>query len=293
MAQVVHFIFFNASVVRRPSCRQSRPAFLGDHDFLHKLPDDAYTRAQIHKMGRQRTRTHPSNVLIGVLLFLIGLAPVFAQTVVPAGDSMLIPAGVLDLVCTSLDVQGNVVVGTGQVDQAGTIDITPTGTLNGGQGQIALGGNWNNNGSFIPGTSTVVFSDVCGSGGGQLTGDTTFNNLTFTSSTGKPFVIPAGSHIAVTGNLVLQGTPGHPLQLLGSSGQTAFITLGRNANVTYLDAQVSPFVQIGQSFVDPSAIPTLGDYALLLLSCLLGFTAAMTYFRPRSESRESISRTKP
>jgi hypothetical protein len=226
--------------------------------------------------------------LTGTLLFLLGLMPVFAQTVIPPNAAMVLPAGSLNLACTALDVQGSLVLGSGLIDQSGTVTIAASGVIDGGQGTIVVGGDWNNSGSFIPGTSTVIFSDVCGSGGGQLSGDTTFYNLTFTSTTGKPFVVPAGAHITVTGNLLLQGTPGNPLQLNSSSGQTAYIALGPDAQVTYTDAQVAPNVQIGAASVVPTAIPALDGHALLLLSFLLAATVALKSFpRLRKNARSN------
>lgn len=230
------------------------------------------------------------DVLIGALFFLSGLMPVLAQTVIPVGTSMLLPAGGVNLACTNLDVQGSVVVGSSHIDQVNTIGITPTGVLNGGQGTINVGGDWNNTGSFIPGTGTVIFGDICGISGGQLIGNTSFNNLTFTSATGKPFTVPAGSHITVTGHLLLQGGPGNPLQLTSSSGAIAYILLGPNATVTYSNTQPLLNVQIGTS-VNPTSIPTLNEYGLLLLSLLLAATAAMKKSLPFWEFEKPESKT--
>lgn len=216
-----------------------------------------------------------SNSLLAALLSLPALMPAHAQTAIPSSGSLLLPGGVLDLACTDLNVQGSTVLGAARIDQSGSVVIGASGTLNGGQGIITVGGNWNNSGSFIPGTSTVVFSDICGSGGGQITGPTTFANLTFSSTSGKPFILPAGHNITVTGNLVIQGSPGNPLQLLSSSGQTAYITLGPAARVTYTDSQVAPNVQIGAAVLGPTAIPTLSEYAMLLLASMLIATAAL------------------
>lgn len=236
--------------------------------------------------GVSRMRKCLNYALTGALFFLLGPMPVFAQTAIPPNAAMALPAGVLNLACTNLDLQGSVVLGTSQIDQSGTVTIAASGVLDGGQGTIVVGGDWINSGSFIPGTGTVVFSDVCGSGGGQLSGDTTFNNLTFTSTTGKPFVIPAGSHITVTGTLLLQGTAGDPLQLNSSSGQTAYIALGPNAQVTYDNAQVAPNVQIGA--LAPTAIPALDGHALLLLSFLLAATVMVKGFpRLRKTARSN------
>jgi hypothetical protein len=224
-------------------------------------------------------------VLIG-LFFLLPIAePAIAQLTIPPGGSLSIPAGTtLNLGCTDLIDQGTVLVGAGQISQATTVDIAASGVLDGGSGTISLSGNWNNAGTFVPGSSTVIFTDFCGVAPLQLTGNTVFNNLTLTSTNGRTFVIPAGHNITVNGTLALQGVPGLPIQLVSSSGQTAFIALGAGALLVTSNATVSPLVVIGAfgAITDPPAIPTLGTYGLFILALLLAVIAAMQGFGGKS-----------
>jgi hypothetical protein len=218
--------------------------------------------------------------VVAASLVLAGLPPALAQMVIPPGGAVTVPAGGLNLGCTSLDVQGNLTLGTSHIDQSGSVNIASTGTVDAGQGTIVVGGDWTNSGTFIAGTSTVTFSDACGSGGGHLSGNTTFTNLTFTSTTGKAFVVPAGSHIVVTGTLVVQGTPANPLHLNSSSGALAYIVLAPGATVSYINAQVAPNVVIG-SAASMFGVPTLSTYASLLLGLLLAVvTATGGWLRP-------------
>lgn len=162
---------------------------------------------------------------------------------------------------------------SGQIINADSIGIGVLGVLEGGSGSISVGGNWDNSGTFIPGTSTVIFADGCSVTPAQLTGNTTFHNLTLISTNGRTFVFPAGSNITVNGTLTLQGAPGLPIQLVSSSGQAAVIALGPNAQVVRSNANASPNVQIG-AISSATAIPTLNEYGLMILALLLASMAA-------------------
>lgn len=119
----------------------------------------------------------------------------------------------------------------------------------------------------MAGTSTVVLSDVCGNAQAQLTGNTTFYNLTLISSLGKKFMFPAGTNITVIGTLRLQGAPGNPIQLLSPSGQTININLAPGAQLVNADAQIGPGINITSPA--PTAIPTLSEYALAILALMM------------------------
>jgi hypothetical protein len=94
------------------------------------------------------------------LLFAMGA---YGSITVPAGGSLSLAGGAMDLGCTDMTVAGNLQIGSALITtvhdvtiQAGT---SPDGTLDGGSGLITLAGNWSNSGTFIPGTSSVFFVD--------------------------------------------------------------------------------------------------------------------------------------
>lgn len=218
----------------------------------------------------------PRSRTVIAAFFLFFSTPAAWALDIPSGASLSIPAGgSMDLACTDLNVQGSLSVTSGQINQATNVGIGGTGVVDGGTGTISVGGNWDNSGSFVAGTSTVVFQDGCSALPAQLTGNTTFYNLTLISSTGRSIVLPAGSHITVLGTLTIQGAPGVPIQLTSSSGQTAVINLGPGANVVSSNATVPPTVRIGTAVAAaPQAIPTLGEYGLAIMSLLLAAMAA-------------------
>lgn len=212
------------------------------------------------------------SALFGFFL-LLSVPYASAALVVPSGASLSIPSsGGLDLGCTDLNVQGDLSVGPGQISQATSIGIGAAGTLDGGSGSITLSGDWTNDGTFVPGTSTVILADGCGSAPVLLNGNTVFHNLTLTSGSGRTFIVPSGSHITVTGTLTLLGLPGQPIQLTSSGPQTAFIALGPDAQVVRSNVTVPPNVVIGAA-ASAAAIPALSRAGLLGLAALLAALA--------------------
>lgn len=214
-----------------------------------------------------------------VLLLLVANGA-SADYMVGAGAIQTLSAGALDLGCTGLAVAGNMGIETGRVRQAQSVTIAASGVLDGGAGDIQVGGDWNNSGIFVPGTSVVTISNACGAAEVRLSGQTVFNDLTLTSTSGARFVLPAGHNITVNGTLTLQGGPGQPIQLVSSSGQTAYVALGPGARLVTANATVQPGVQIGEAASGMQGIPSLGAVATLILAMLLG---AITISQSRVE----------
>lgn len=201
-------------------------------------------------------------------LLLAFALPAHAQITVPSGGSLGVPAGgSLGLACTALNVLGSMQVGSGQVDEASSVDIAAGGTLDGGSGTITVSGDWSNSGTFVAGSGTVVLTDTCSNSPTTLSGASVFNNLTLSSSNGHTFVIPAGTNLTVNGILTLQGTTNLPIQLVSSSGQPAIIALGPQATVVGANTAASNNVQIGSQAMQP--IPTLGEWAMIVLASLV------------------------
>ena len=99
-----------------------------------------------------------------------------------------------------------------------------------------------------------------------------------------PSAEPATAQVTIPrgGSLTLQGLPGLPIQLVSSSGQTAFVTLGAGAQLVASNATVPPGVVIGATNIAAEAIPTLGEYGLLILTLLLAAIAAQQGYSGQS-----------
>lgn len=152
-----------------------------------------------------------------------GLA--YAQLTVPSGATVALDGGTLDLAATSLQLGGTFSIGSGNLDGARNIAIAAGGTLDGGSGLITLFGDWSNLGGFNHGSGTVSWVDG-GSGQSNISGNSTFNNASFVSASGKNFSFAVGNTQTVGGLLTILGTPALGIQFKSASpGQVAFIDL--------------------------------------------------------------------
>lgn len=213
------------------------------------------------------------------------VAPAWSQFVLGAGGSIDMSAGgSWDLVCTSVQIEGDLNVGIGQFSTASSLNVAGTGVFNGGSGLLSVGGNLSSSGTFNPQTGSVLLTDGCIGNTSQLSGTMVFRNLTLSSTTGRTFVIPAGTNITVLGTLTLQGTSGQSIQLISSGGGTAVINLGPSATVNRSFANVAGNVQIGAAAI-ANNIPTLGEYALMLLALLMGMAALWHHRRSAPATR--------
>jgi hypothetical protein len=211
-----------------------------------------------------------------------------ADLVIPAGSSVSLNGGASNLSCTDLVVAGTLNVDSGSITGVRNVSIQAGGSITVTSGTLSLSGNWSNAGSFSGGTGLVSFVDLagCAPGGGTISGNTAFSNLSFVSATGKTYQIASGSSQTVTLFLSVQGSPGLPLILRGSTaGTAAFIALLGGQSINYLGAadltatanwlapnQTNAIngAGVNRIFGDPNQpIPTLHPLALLLLGALL------------------------
>ena len=224
--------------------------------------------------------------ILAVAALCLGLAtPAWAQFTIGSGATFDVPAGgTYDTACTSVEVDGVLNVSSGVFSTGSNFNIAGTGVVNDTAGTVMVGGDFSSTGTFNAGTGTVTLTDGCVGNTTHLSGTLVFQNLTLSSTTGRTFVIPAGSSVTVLGTLTLQGTPGQNIQLVSSGGGTAVITLGPAATVNRNFVTVAGNVQIGAAAATTHSIPTLSEYGLMLLSLLLGLTAIG--YRRREMSRQ-------
>ena len=221
-----------------------------------------------------------------------------ADVVIPAGATINLAGGGLDLACTDLIVAGTLVTGSGPINNVRNVVIQSGGVLDAGASTLNVGGDWFNNGSFIAGTSQVNFIDACSSTS-MINGNTTFNGLAFASSVGKTWTFASGSTQTLQ-QLTIKGAAGLPLQLRSSApGQIAFINLTGSQSVAHVGVTdltasglwLAPYLvnQGGSNasrwFGEPdyARVPALSESALMILLLLIGAIAARTLWsRQRS-----------
>ncbi len=189
-------------------------------------------------------------ILLPACLMLAATAQ--ASITVPAGGSIALAGGALDLGCTDITVAGNLHDGSAAISNVRNVTIlpgaAPDGTLDGGSGSITLAGNWTNSGTFIPGTSSVLFVDNIGCAtASTIGGSTTFNNLSLFSGVGKAYTLPPGTTQTIIHALTIQGAPGNPLQITsGVPDSTGYINLASGGTQSIVHVGVSDNWAIGQ-----------------------------------------------
>lgn len=204
----------------------------------------------------------------------------FAQLTVVTGSTYTLSGSQSSMACTNVSVQGTLNVGSTDISQVNSIDISSGGQVFAGNSTISLSRNWSNNGTFSPGNSTVLINDLCASGASEISGNTTFNNLTISSQTGRNFFLTNGAVITVSGILRIEGTQANPITLTTRAGQSATIQLLPNAQIINSHGSVGTpisIVQIGQP------IPTLSQLMMILLSAMMVLIIYFKNLGPRNE----------
>jgi len=247
-------------------------------------------------------------------LGVLGAArPAHADLVVPAGATLSLGGGSVDLGCTDLIVAGTLRVTSGSVANIRHVTIQAGGTIDGGSGTLTLGGDWTNGGTFLAGTSAVRFRDVCSLTFGAITGSTTFSTASFVSAAGRNFVFAVGTTQTINGTLEIGGTAGSPVQFRSSAaGQVANINLVASGTQLIQHVGVTDVWATGQWLaptltneggggnanrwfggVGPgaAAIPALDDAMLLALAAMLAASGAwLARRRPASEANSNKPR---
>jgi hypothetical protein len=118
----------------------------------------------------------------------------------------------------------------------GDLDATTQGGRN---STINVGGNWTNNSTFIPSTSTVNLNG--GSGSTQVvSGNTNFYNLSATTNSVRTIQFTGGSTQTVTGVWTATGTSGHFISLTKKTGSSGVWNINPTSwNVNYVDVSDS------------------------------------------------------
>lgn len=229
-------------------------------------------------------------LVIGTLFAVLGLtwaAPAWSGLLIGSGGSISIGSGSIELGGGDVTIDGQLDVDNGAL--LGVGDVVINGTMNAGAGQVRLEGDWIRNGTFDTGTASIEFVDTLGDSA-QISGDSTFHELSMLSSAGGAFVLQGGSVQRITQQLTIQGVSGFPVQIESSdpaliaqmvldpagSQDIAFVGV---SNVWATGQPLAPdetnqggtgndFGWFGNS-LEPLIVPTLSGAGLALLILLL------------------------
>ena len=217
------------------------------------------------------------------------------KVTVDSGASLDLGAGSMALGCADLDVLGILSAGTVGFTQGRDVTITPGGVMNGNSATLQLSGDWDNTGTFVPGTSSVRIADGCGLLSGVINGNTTFSSLELSTTSGKQVSFAAGSTQSIAGSFVVGGASGNLLKIRSTVGGTvAFLNVQSSSSATYVDVQDNdasfgnPILLGSESLKGPNTPGWLSTESIPLLPPLAGvalLTAMLALARRRLAAR--------
>ncbi len=149
--------------------------------------------------------------------------------------------------------------GTSTLTLANNIDINgaflnKTGAFDAGLFNMNIAGDWNNEGTFLPGSSTVTFDGV----NQTIKGSNTFYNLAKVASSPVTLTFEGSKSQTITNNLILQGIPGVLISLRSDASPTQFkiaVTETGRSILSFLDVKDSDasggkLLEVGDDSVD-------------------------------------------
>ncbi|MFC1749707.1 beta strand repeat-containing protein [Pseudomonadota bacterium] len=140
------------------------------------------------------------------------------------------------------------------------VDITINGTYTAQGSTITFSGNWDNNGTFTAGTSSVVLNGASQ----QLYGSATFNDLTKSVTSAATLTFEAGQTTTIGGAVTLNGASGQLLTLASSTGSSAWnftVNSGATKSISYVSVSWSDASgsDVSQKPINPSNYTDGGD----------------------------------
>lgn len=211
---------------------------------------------------------------MSIVLVLPSLGNAMMGIDVQPGASLTMGAGVINMHCRDLTVIGTISIDSGSFINIRNVDISG-GHFNAGSGQLALSGNWINNGTFTPGTSLVSIQDGCSTTISRMEGNTTFFNFSAVSAVGKILQVAAGSTQVFLNSLTLEGGSGNPLVIQSdSAGNTVYFSLDPSGTQDIAAVDVSDNDASGGQLLVAGSLPgtesmnfgNLSNWSLALVS---------------------------
>ncbi|WP_028605358.1 hypothetical protein [Ottowia thiooxydans] len=175
-----------------------------------------------------------SNAYVLAIVLFNGNA--WAQFNVGAGSSIDFGDAVVDMGCSDLVISGTANTTASQLTGIDDVSISAGGAINGGSGLLSVSGDFANGGSFSGGSGSVMIVDGCGKAQSRISGESSFNNLSITTGTGKEAIFEAGKTTNVAGTLTLKGVPANLLKIRSSTPLTPALLAATSAqSIRYVD----------------------------------------------------------
>lgn len=237
-------------------------------------------------------RTMPALIILALSL----TEPAFATVTIGSGSTFDFGSGTFDFGCDDLVVAGQASGTTETLRSITNLVISAGGTLAPGAGNVSLGGDYANAGTFVPGTSRLAIVDACGNGGAShVLGSTAFYDFVVSTVTGKILTLPSAATQSVAHALTFQGAAGNLLNIVSSTpGLKALLKASPSASQTigYVNARdndasggatIAPGLPSQYNSIDSGGLINWfgastgggGGGASLVPAPLLGFTARL------------------
>jgi len=207
---------------------------------------------------------------------------------VGGGSSFDAGTATIAMNCGDINVAGTLHGGSALFENSRHFTIDPGGFVNAESATFEVTGDWTNNGTFDPDTSTVTFLDGCSTGDATVSGDTTFYNLNWTTVVGRTMFFEAGATQTIINFLNVFGSPTGILFIRSTvPDQLAFTTLLGSHFVEWVDvkdnhadasiigpAEAPEFDSIKGPksdgwFIPGAIIPTLSVWGMLVFVILI------------------------
>ena len=175
-----------------------------------------------------------------VWLAVLGIASSASAGTVMVGSGAAVDLGTgsVALGCADLDVAGTLAAGSVGFTGGRDVTILPSGVVDGGTATLELSGDWDNGGTFVPGTSTVRIVDGCSLLSGMIRGKSSFHALEIESASGRQVTFEAGTTQRVTGAFSVVGVDGNRLKIRSSQdGVAAYLDVTGASSASYVDVQ--------------------------------------------------------
>ena len=173
-------------------------------------------------------------------LAVLGIASSASAGTVMVGSGAAVDLGTgsVALGCADLDVAGTLAAGSVGFTGGRDVTILPSGVVDGGTATLELSGDWDNGGTFVPGTSTVRIVDGCSLLSGMIRGKSSFHALEIESASGRQVTFEAGTTQQVTGAFSVVGVDGNRLKIRSSQdGVAAYLDVTGASSASYVDVQ--------------------------------------------------------
>lgn len=186
----------------------------------------------------RRMTAHAPAIMVFVCLCFVSDLLLANGITIGSGGSINVGQGSINLGCKDIQVEGELQLGSGSLDDVRHASIS--GTVDAQSGSINLTGDWTNLGTVNPGTSAVNMNDGCSTTSSTISGPTSFYDWSVMTTSGKQLNFSAGETQDALNSVKFNGTDGSLLKIRSTVADSpAFFQLAEagTQNVSFVDVR--------------------------------------------------------